>query len=575
MLIKEEITRDGFPVLRIKNKENKWIYIDSKYNKKRQIEKLISDLKIEYEENIIVIIGLESGAHVEQIATKYPNNKIIIVEPSIDIFNYYNSKIKNIQQHQNVHIIYFDDSFSFINKMISILGENRRIEIKKGIYSNYKNIYKDLTSKILHEISVFESFVNANANIFSIKKDEILLSFLKNLINISKSINLKKLENLFLGKTAIITAAGPSLQKSLPYLKEWNNKAVIISGCRELKLLLDNDVKTDFVCAIDMQEKVYSFVSQILQDKPLNLVLGETAYYKIARENKGRNMFVTNTFSSTMNKLFPEKYNKIPIGGSVAHLSLQLAKYLGCSRVVFLGQDLAYTDNKMHSEGASEIKNEGSYYSPESLFYVEGNKEEKILTDGTFNMFKIWIERFIKYNNQIKYINATEGGARIYGTEILALNEIEKDVLIEHNADERLKNFKETKNCELNLLSNKIVNIKKEIEKIEKLSLEAINMLQGGFVNPKRYKKIQEDFSKIKMSNELIGFEQYTYIDDIQKNNDFKINIGIDNQERKEKGLKKDIEIYKALHAASKNLNCKIEDVLKDIKNEKIKKENQ
>ncbi len=43
---------------------------------------------------------------------------------------------------------------------------------------------------------------------------------------------------------------------------------------------------------------------------------------------------------------------RLNLGGSVAHTCFGLAMHLGCDRVIFVGQDFAFTGDKMHAENA-------------------------------------------------------------------------------------------------------------------------------------------------------------------------------------------------------------------------------
>src|SRR5690606_28411622 len=111
------------------------------------------------------------------------------------------------------------------------------------------------------------------------------------------------------------------------------------------------------------------------------------------------------------------------LGASVANASLAIAAYLGCNPIIFLGQDLAYTDGKHHADscGGTTLKED------DDLIEVEGIDGNKVFTNSVWHTFLMWMEKFIIHNPNKTYIDATEGGAKIHGTDIIPLRQaIEK-----------------------------------------------------------------------------------------------------------------------------------------------------
>jgi hypothetical protein len=90
-----------------------------------------------------------------------------------------------------------------------------------------------------------------------------------------------------------------------------------------------------------------------------------------------------------------------------------------------VGQDLAFAeDGRTHAAGTMH---EGTLYTADEnleRFYVQGNDGGKVLTNRLFNEFRLFIETWIQVYADRRYINATEGGALIAGTQITALREV-------------------------------------------------------------------------------------------------------------------------------------------------------
>lgn len=120
-----------------------------------------------------------------------------------------------------------------------------------------------------------------------------------------------------------------------------------------------------------------------------------------------------------------QRYNlMLETGGSVAHVAFSVAQILGFKTIIFVGQDLAYPNDKGHAEASygggkeNDIKNQDKV-----LFEVEDIYGGKVKTEYNMNEYRIWFERAVLTYPDIRFIDATEGGAKKAGMEIMTLKE--------------------------------------------------------------------------------------------------------------------------------------------------------
>jgi hypothetical protein len=116
-------------------------------------------------------------------------------------------------------------------------------------------------------------------------------------------------------------------------------------------------------------------------------------------------------------------------GASVAHLALSSAIYLGADPIVFVGQDLAYgPDGGTHSKDAVTMQEKGKavreLIQSFPTVYVEGNDGEMLPSNQLWVNFKTIMESIISKNPEHHFYNATEGGAKIQGTERAKLSDL-------------------------------------------------------------------------------------------------------------------------------------------------------
>lgn len=229
-----------------------------------------------------------------------------------------------------------------------------------------------------------------------------------------------------------MVCAGPSLNKQLELLKTYQDDYVIFALDATYKTLLKNEIYPDFVFSMDIGEKCKCFY----EDLPFNPK--ESIY--VLSVNIGK--LLISSLKEKINKIFilqnldyQQKFNlndfgDLDIGINVAHFAYNFAIALGFANVIIIGQDLAFSENgSSHADtdvfSFGDIKTiENNRIKLEVLAY---NKQGFVQTHIGWDEFRKRLEVLFLSNPQVKFYNATEGGAFIDYTiekpfkEVLAL----------------------------------------------------------------------------------------------------------------------------------------------------------
>ncbi|NMF03281.1 motility associated factor glycosyltransferase family protein [Clostridium beijerinckii] len=460
-----EESNDNRNVIKIEE-NNKFKYIGSKYSVQREIDKFVSSVGYIKENEIIIVFGLATGEHILELLNLInSNNKILIIEPNDGILKV----IKELESYRRVIkdqriITVFSNNKQSVN-LANILGEYNVRPIRLVEYSNYSKLFVDEFNNL---VSLLKSFLRET--IIRINSESALNKiwfncYMNNIKYMIEGVSINHFHNLFKNKTAIIVSAGPSLSKNITMLKDLQDKAVLICGGRTLKPLINIGVKADFVCIADEGEVAFNLVEEYLNCN-VPLIFYEGTNYKIVREHGGLKMFYTN--DKSINNILSMDVRSLGYGGSVAHTCIALAQHLGCKNIILVGQDCAFTDDKQYGEYS--ISSMDEEISPEKdLFYVEDIYGGLVKTNTLLNSFRHRIEQMIGVFSNINFINCTEGGANINGTEVTTL----KDAEIKYLREEISKNLDQCLH-------------KKKINKIDK---EKVKM---------RLYKIADDYNEIK-----------------------------------------------------------------------------
>lgn len=579
-----EISKDNRLILRI-DKDYKLRYIGSKYSVQRDIDSFIDSMSNSNSETIFIIFGLGSGEHIKDLYNQTTDsNKIIIIEPSpavikevIKLDNYI-----ELFKDDRVALCYLDDK---IRRNLSQLIEEHNIDnIKIDVFSNYNIIFDKEYKFLIDEIESMKNNKKIGNNTLNTFSYLFFNNYMENVFSLDEFYTVNYLKDKYKGKPAIIVSAGPSLNKNIHLLKEVQNKFIIITGPRTLGTLINQGIKPDFLCEVDPQEEVYNFVKDYIYLE-IPLVFMDSASSKLVKEQKGLKIIAANQgMEKYLEEMLGVEVDSILQGGSVAHFCMGLAVYMGCSTVIFIGQDLAYTNEKFQAEGtyAEEIdklkyqyENNKEEWNKDKNYniYVKDIYGNKVRTSSILNSYREEFENLIYGCTGIKFINSTEGGAHINGTEAIDL----KNSIRLHGAESLDKNLEKLIDSKIIInketFINKMLKIVGKLEIIKKACEEGLKYSEQMMHFYKDNKKcnINKVFRELDRIDNIInnkkdlGFFAYKVvaaINNVLENETFKTQK---NESEKECGIrlaKKSFAIYLAVLITVEEMIFQIKDSL-------------
>lgn len=496
--------------------ENKKIYLNSKYDAYKDMECFLDKFNIK-EDSIIILFGLESGVLLEILNNRLSSKgRVICYEPMNELirniekkkkkFSYEFTVISSDEDQEQEHM--YLEIKNIFKSLISIHEAKKCVVISQKkyeeIFSQKYKIFLEGFSNALKESQLDLNTLDAYAEIH-------IRNFLHNMKYVSKSPDLKLLEGIFKNKPAVLVSAGPSLEKNFRLLKGNEDKLVIITGGRTLKVLLEAGINPHFVASMDPAEGNFNLFKDVMESE-IPMVCQWLNNYKIVENYKGVKFFINNTYIKNVDKsLIGKELLDFDQGGSVATSQFSLARHLGCNPIAFIGQDLAYTNNKTHADIASydkksnEIKVQG-----EEFLKVKGNLEKEVYIDIQFKYFREWFEMAIQRTKNVKFYNCTEGGAYIKGTEVETLENYIKKYGEEYNYKEMIEKKiyeNELENSELKL-KNTIKKLVKSIKKVIFLTDEAILIIKKINIKIQEGKDILEYTKRLDLLDKKIEKEE-------------------------------------------------------------------
>ncbi len=247
--------------------------------------------------------------------------------------------------------------------------------------------------------------------------------WLENLSNNFKYIlefpDLGLLGNAMAGVPAVIVGAGPSLDQSLPDLKEADRKALLMSAASALGPMGNVGIEPHLTLALEGKDESRQF-EQSAFDKCLLAASSCSHPNHFSKWNGALGLFHSLPWLAGLLGFGPH----IPSGGHVTSAAFSLACLWGCDPIILVGQDLAYSRGRMHAAGRPG----GEDYEKPETFWVEaiggGITETSVVMQGYTNWYREAAAYLQTRPNPPRLINASAQGARLPEFEEIPLGRV-------------------------------------------------------------------------------------------------------------------------------------------------------
>ena len=444
-LIQVEETRRGDKTLWIE-KEGKKTYLHSKYNPIREAEAIIEEYANVEENTTVIFYGTGLGYHIDIFLEKHPNVNYYIYEPIPEmLYTYLSHKSLKKLPSLNLKNIILADNEEETRRFFNHIIDKTRDKFIYITLNSHRNIY---TEEYNQFIKIFkETLKNKKSSIGTNLKfqERWILNSMKNFGEVLNTPNiLLEKKGEFKNKPAILVAAGPSLNEEIEnirYIKN-NGLAYIFSVGSAINTLVYHDIYPDAATTYDPGKFNHNVFKKIKEKgiAKIPMIFGSSVGYETIINYPGDKYHMI-TSQDTVSNYYLKNKNGKPIdmvydAPTIAVVTLQLLYELGFSKIILVGQNLAYKGKKRHSEGI-HYSRDLTDSEIEKGIYVKDVYGEEILTNLGFNSMRQQMEEYIKAFPNIEVINTTKGGAYIEGTEFIELetviNKYLKEKVVDNN----------------------------------------------------------------------------------------------------------------------------------------------
>ncbi|MGB1123612.1 MAG: motility associated factor glycosyltransferase family protein [Phycisphaeraceae bacterium] len=421
------------------------VALASKYDPIKEAQKLVEPVD-HAKTACTVILGFGLGYHIDEVVKKVgPRDLVIVYEPDL-------AQLKAVLEKldwtrwlgQNGLILAGPDA---TKSMLLSRIEQRSATPTLGTqlithpasrqrYSDDFNAFGKLVTETL-------AFCRTNVATALVNATRTVSNLTNNLAQYAAGPTIAELENAAKGYPAICVGAGPSLVKNLDLLSdpEVRKNVVVIGVQTTLKPMLQRGIRPDFITALDYSAICTRFYEDLPDLPDVTLVVEPKCHPAIIAAYPGP---VRVCPSKLNDKLLGDMARPMPTikaGTTVAHLSFYLAKLLGCDPIIFIGQDLGFSDGLYYAPGTAVHQvwepELGAFNTIETMEWtrvvrMRGNLRRAedvhgrpIFTDEQMSTYLGQFERDFDEAKQagLTVIDATEGGMPKQHTQLSTLRE--------------------------------------------------------------------------------------------------------------------------------------------------------
>lgn len=305
--------------------------------------------------SVLFVIGFADGHVVDALDRRGWTGHLIALEPeaatAADCLN--RKAVRDWQRAGRLTVLAGPD-YTGLDQVLSTLP----LGSEKPVIAGNPEVARAHREACVHAArTVSRAWFGARANAEARRQNagRYLLNTLRNLPLIATEGDAAALVGAFVGKPALVVAAGPSLDRNLPNIVALRNRVLVIAVDTALRPLLAAGVQPDFVVAVDPSEANACHLTDLSPCPETYFVAEGSIDPEALRPFEGRTFFFRVAGHHPWPWLRGLGLERQPLRawGSVLTTAFDLGLQMGCGPIVFAGADLAYTDGRPYARGTT------------------------------------------------------------------------------------------------------------------------------------------------------------------------------------------------------------------------------
>ncbi len=425
----------------------------------------------------IIVYGLGFGYHLEAMLEAYPNKKFYVYEPEIQFLLAAMEcrDLRSVMRHPGIAIFAVGDDIMIRAEMLRGVFRGITGSLECVVPTPYQRIYPeriyDFSELIVRIASEYRSALATVTHFQKEWTENLIINMERNL----RTPPFTGLKGKCSGVPAIIVGSGPSLNDSIEILAKLRDHALIIASGSSIQALLNQGIEPHLVVSMDPGEPNRRVFAD-LDVKEIPFLYIPTIKHTAIDDQAQYLMHAFFTIDHISYYLMglTEEDAFFVSSPTVSGTAVQAAYQLGCSEIVFVGQDFSFPDGQYYAAGLkhanqrniNKIVNE----SNDTIENVAGGWNK---TNRTMLGLKVGLEAILDQLPFDRYYNASPFGAVIRHTQPKSLETLYEETrqVSRHQGwlkllfKESLRHYPESR---IKSIRSKIEQAHKQVEELPK-----------------------------------------------------------------------------------------------------------
>ena len=422
--------------------EDEVYYYHSNYNAAKEAETWFKSLNMNGVD-LLYVFGVGAGHYYDAVKPwleEDPSHYLVFIEDDLTVLRRFmeTEKATQVLDDRQVQLHYFKNMVEGGPMFDWVVWYFIRCQPEVSALAFYdrerEDLARDLRKKILHQTvniaAVSSEYLRFGASFFR--------NYYSNLLYIDRSHHGNGLFGKFEGVPAVICGAGPSLNKNCELLRELGDDALVLTGGSALNALSARGILPHFGGGIDpnptQQERL---MTNQAFDVPF--FYRQRMHFRAFQTIHGSRLFINGAGGYQISEWFEKQLGiegaHVDEGNNVINFLTDIAYFLGCDPIIFVGMDLAYTDMQSYASGViSDSKVDEKAIQNKSGLDNAAFLRDDINGKPVYTLWKWvgeseWLADYIHRRPDRTFVNATEGGIGFEGVANMTLEEVKEKYL--------------------------------------------------------------------------------------------------------------------------------------------------
>ncbi|MFI4860528.1 MAG: motility associated factor glycosyltransferase family protein [Phycisphaerales bacterium JB063] len=337
----------------------------SRYDPAKEADKLIGDIDRQTTA-CVVVLGLGLGYHVDQLVrggkhagpiTLTPRDLVILFEPDTALLRAVLERLdySDWLGHPSVVLAGPDTDKAALLQRLESRSGTLTLGTQLVTHPGTRQRRPDEVNAFGKLVTETLAYCRTNVATALVNASRTVRNLACNLPHYAAGATVHELAGAASGKPAVCVGAGPSLVKNLDLLRdpELRRNVVVIGVQTTLKPMLDRGIRPDFITALDYSAICTRFYEGLPPLPDVTLVAEPKCHPAIIAAYPGPVRVCQSPINDKLLGNLARPIQPIRSGTTVAHLSFYLAQLLGCDPIIFIGQDLGFSDGLYYCPGTA------------------------------------------------------------------------------------------------------------------------------------------------------------------------------------------------------------------------------